>query len=270
MTAKPAVDTSFLGSMQQHMGNGVPQPLVLKRYGRQVEQLLTTDVPEMVWVGRMFLAALAWDFDRANDVARSALTAVGPHPSVITNVAIAFQWLCDMDAANEYGELAYDTHPGNVVAAANYLLGLYLSGHWTKAAAKATEIVERIGGEQLARVQGGPVVLDLSTSIPGRIQGLQLSAVPEARLQRELRAAWAILREQQIRLRFLETMHIEDPDSGWGTFYADVCVSGDIEMELHLNALLATPLSKMLDWEPTTLSVAFKYREQGEHDDQGA
>jgi hypothetical protein len=220
----------------------------------------------MVWFGRVWLAALAWDGARAKEVAQEALEAIGPDPVAITNVAIGLQWVCEMDDAVKYTSAVINVHPGNVIAASNHVLGLYLTGRWTEAAHFSDKFVQRIGNEQLRALQGGSGILDLHVNIPARLKGLDVGGVSEQRVQRELAACWAVLRERRVRLRYLETTSEEDPDSGAALFVVNVCVTGNIELELELEAALGSNLLACEGWDPSTLAVGFKYVGEGDAD----
>jgi tetratricopeptide (TPR) repeat protein len=252
---RPAVDTRFLEQIGIAIASGeAPQPLAVKRFERQIEQLRHTDRPELVWVGRLSLAALTWDSARAFEVARAARAAAGANGQLLANIALAFEQMNEMDAALEYAQLAVNASPTYRFAVANRIHVLLALGRWSEAIRATDEYVALVGSSQV-----DPTLVDDTRP---RLAGIAAAGVTESQVQQELALCWAVLRERQVRHRRMTSYNEQDPESGSELFVVRIEILGDIEREMELEEQLAPRLAALPGWDPTRLSVGYTYAVQ--------
>jgi hypothetical protein len=252
-TPRPQVDVGLLNEIGNLMRNGRPEELVLRRYARRAEQLLGTEHPEVGWSAKAAVAALAWDSDGLINLAQRARQAIGADPTQIANLSVSFKHVNLMDHALECAREAAALAPGARFAAEQLIGSLLLTGHWSEALVTARELHRRLG-DNAGRTPG-----EVEEIVPPRLEWLAQIGIDEEQVQRELREAWGVMREAEVRYADEEADLAEDYEGGSSTLCLRLKFNGDVDLEMKLGSMLAPRLARLPGWDPTRLSVDFAY-----------
>jgi hypothetical protein len=204
------------------------------------------------------IAVLKWDHEQ---VCYWASNAVRLDPNIETklNASMLLRLIGDTLGAADYAEQAISLAPNNVekivLGADAFIFDGRLQSCLSilRSLPAGIDVVERAIGE-----------------IQSHVISIQKSGVTEQQVQAQLRIATRLATSRKVRILGLQMFGSTDPLDGIHSFVIEVVFLGSLQEELELEDALAEELSKIENWEPSRLSIEFKYQKEDELHTEGS
>lgn len=223
-----------------------PSDFELLRLDREAQSLVKVDAAGASLV-KAGIAALKWDAKTASYWVENACALEGDAVTYI-NSALTFKFLNDGVSAVEYSKKALQIAVNDrefVTTTAGYLI-----------------MIGEIGEAQKVLLNHENMGIDLSdamSEVSEFSHAMDDFNISPDRLRFEMKAAFDIMTKHHVRSQDIFLSVESDPD-GESCLSVGIVFYGDLALEMRLEAELAEAFLQEPGWNPSVLSVEFRYK----------